>query len=185
MNFLETLASSIASYNKKQQLIFIAATLGCVAVLIAGSLTYLAIQRAADIETITHIQECIKKNDILLMQSERVRAEEERIKALLDDNKGFSIKTFFETLTLDQKLKPELGWDTEVRSIEGNDTFDEIILTATFKKQTTQSLVSLLNVLERSEIVYIKELDIKKEEKKTISFEIILATKKRKQFWED
>jgi len=114
-----------------------------------------------------------------------VRAEEERIKALLDDNKGFSIKTFFETLTLDQKLKPELGWDTEVRSIEGNDTFDEIILTATFKKQTTQSLVSLLNVLERSEIVYIKELDIKKEEKKTISFEIILATKKRKQFWED
>jgi ATP-dependent Lon protease len=185
MNFLETIATHIASQNTKQQQIFIAAVLCSIALLIGGSLTYLYMQRASDIETIIQIQEQIKKNELLMAQSERIKAEEERIKELLDENKGFSIKTFFETLMLDQKLKPELGWETEVRSIEGNDTFDEIILTAQFKKQTTQSLIALLNVLERNEIVYIKELDIKKEEKKTISFEIILATKKRKQFWEE
>jgi hypothetical protein len=185
MNFLETIAATIAAQNNKQHVLFISFALGGMTLLMGGCLAYLYMQRAHDIETITQIQEQIKKNEILIIQSERVKAEEERIKALLDENKGFSIKTFFETLTSDQKLKPELGWDTEVRSIEGNDTFDEIILTATFKKQTTQALVSLLNVLERSEIVYIKELDIKKEEKKTITFELILATKKRKQFWED
>ena len=185
MNFLESLSQTIAHQNQKQHHIFLGIFLGSIVGLAGGIIVYTYMQRDADCATITLCQEQTKKNDMLIAHSNRIKAEEERIQALLDENKGFSIKTFFETLILDQKLTPEPGWDTEARSIEGNETFDEIILTALFKNQTTQSLVTLLHVLETHEIVYIKELEIKKEAKKTISFEIIIATKKRKQFWED
>lgn len=185
MNFLDTIADQIARQNNKQHQTFIATILGVALLCLGGIVYFLYTQQAGDITTLTELYDASKKYDALIMKNEKIKAEEERIKALLEENKGFSIKTFFETLTREQKLTAEAGWDTEIRGIEGNDTFDEVVLSATFKNQTTQSLVALLGVLDTNEIVYIKELEIKKEAKKTISFTITIATKKRKQFWED
>jgi len=185
MNFFDVLATTLAEQNKKQHKLFLLASLGIIVALSISGLYYLHMQRGSDIEELVALQELSKKNDGLMMKSERIQLEADRIQTLLESNKGFSIKTFFEGLTQEQKMKPEAGWETETRSIEGNDTFDEILLPATFKGQTTQSLVSLLAALENHELVYIKELEIKKESAKTISFQITIATKKRKQIWED
>jgi len=185
MNFLDTITQTISRHNTKQHQFFLAAVMGTAVAVLVGIIYFLYTQRATDIETLLSLQEASQKNNVLIMKSDRIKLEEDRIKGLLEENKGFSIKTFFETLTLEQKLTPEPGWDTEIRSIEGNDTFDEIVLNATFKNQTTQKLVTLLTVLDNNEIVYIKELEIKKEPKKVITFTLTIATKKRKQFWED
>ncbi|MDQ5940865.1 MAG: hypothetical protein QG632_591 [Candidatus Dependentiae bacterium] len=185
MNLLDTISDAIAQQHKKQHRIFIAATAAIIAAMLGGIVYFLYAERESNIQLINELKEQSKKNDALMAKSERIKAEEERVQTLLEINKGFNIKTFFETLTSNQKLKAEPGWDTERRDIDGNETFDEIVLAATFKGQTTQSLVSLLGTLENNEIVYIKELEIKKDGKKTISFELTIATKKRKQFWED
>jgi hypothetical protein len=185
MSFLESIANTITHQSSKQHQLFLATVIGTVLVGLSGIIYFLYMQRDADVATLIDLQEASKKNNTLIAKSDKIKAEEERIKALLEENKGFSIKTFFETLTREQKLTAEAGWDTEIRSIEGNDTFDEIVLSATFKNQTTQALVALLGVLDNNEIVYIKELEIKKEAKKTIAFTLTIATKKRKQFWED
>ncbi|MDQ5890386.1 MAG: hypothetical protein QG604_260 [Candidatus Dependentiae bacterium] len=185
MSFLETIADTISQQTKKQHKIFILTIGSLLSLSLIGIVYFLYAQRDGDIQTITSLYEQIKKNDSLMAKSERTKAEEDRVQALLESYKGFSIKTFFETLTSEQKMKAETGWETATCNIEGNETFDEIVLAATFKGQTTQTLVSLLNALETHENVYIKELEIKKEGKKNITFDLTIATKKRKQFWED
>jgi len=185
VNILDAIADKIIHQTGKEHRIFLSVVLGLLALALAGTTYVLYMQREADIEAINGLNEIIKKNDALMAKSERISAEEERIKALLDEHKGFSIKTFFESLTNEQKLKPEPGWDTEARAIEGNDAFDEIVLTAQFKGQTTQALVTLLGVLDNNPIVYVKEVAIKKEGSKTITFDLTIATKKRKSIWED
>lgn len=185
MNFFESLIESVSQQTKEQHKLFVASLLIGAFVSCAGLLYYFYMRRAADIATIQTLQEQSRKNDVLLNKSRAIQAEADRVQALLENNQGFSIKTFFESLTQEQKLKPEPGWETETHSIEGNDTFDEIALPASFKNQTTQTLVSLLGALEHHEIVYIKELEIKKEGPKNIGFQLTIATKKRKQIWED
>ncbi len=185
MSFLETIIQTITQQTSKQHQVFLISVMSVAFASIGGIIYFLYTQRATDVATLIALQEVSQKNNVLIGKSEKVRAEAERISGLLEENKGFSIKTFFESLTQEQKLKPEQGWGTEIRSIEGNDTFDEIILNATFKNQTTQALVGLLGVLDNNEIVYLKEVEIKKETPKTITFVLTIATKKRKQFWED
>jgi len=185
MSIMHDAASRIARQSAKEHQTFLLISLAVATALLGGMIYFLYSQQDTTIEALKALAEQIKKNDALIATSERIHAEEERVKTLLEDNKGFSIKTYFESLTHDQNMKPEPGWDTETHAIENNDTFDEIVLTAQFKNQTTQSLVAFLGIIEESEIVYIKELTIKKDGPKTIVFELTLATKKRKQFWED
>ena len=185
MNFFETIAETIAHQSKQRHKVLVTSVLGGVFMVCGALLYFFYTHREADVQTITSLQEQSKKNDALISKSACIQAEADRIQALLESNQGFSIKTFFESLMQEQKLKPEPGWETETHSIEGNDTFDEIALPASFKGQTTQTLVNLLGALEHNNIVYIKELEIKKEGAKNISFQLTIATKKRKQIWED
>lgn len=111
---------------------------------------------------------------------EKMQKEEERLEKLLEIDKDFNIKTFFEQFCSQQNITPEANWEATTQEFNGSDKFDEVILPVTFKNETTQKLVTILEELNKKEIVYIKELVIKNENNGKIIFDITLATKKLK-----
>ena len=185
MEFFDNAAQHIITQNSKTMRTYLLVGLSLMFLAASGIVYFVYARRNAAIETLERLYQQAKNNDHIVAEHAKIKKEEERIQTLLENNKGFSIKSFFEQFCSEHNVTPEQGWDTEVRSIEGNEQFDEIVLPASFKKQSTQALVTLLNSLDANEIVYIKELDIKKEEKNSISFNLTIATKKQKRFWQD
>lgn len=185
MAALDQIIITLTSLDRKKFNLYLGIFLGVTALMAGGVIYWLHQKRSAQIKELTTLHEQTQKIDRIVENSEHVQAEEERVQNLLEENKGFSIKTYFEQFCSEHNVTAEQGWDTESRSLEGNEAFDEVILSATFKNQTTQSLVTILTSLNYNEIVYIKELEVKNEGSRKISFTLTIATKKRKQFWED
>ena len=119
-----------------------------------------------------------KKSRALIDDNKQMQAEELRLKQLLDKNREFTIKGFFESFCRDQNLNPEPGWDA--RSEQVNDRFDEVLLPAEFKDQTTQKLIAVLDELSKKEIVYLKEVTVRNQSNGKISFGLTIATKRYK-----
>lgn len=185
MAAMDSIIQHLLRADSKRFLQYCGGLIGFAFVASAGVIYILYTTRAAKIETLSQLHEQVRKNDKIVVESDKIKAEEERIQGILNDNKGFNIKTFFEQFYRTHNVQPDGDWDTETRSIDGNDTFDEVVLPVTFKNQTTQSMVTLLSALDKHEIVYLKELDIQKSEGKVITVSLTIATKKRKQFWEN
>lgn len=185
MTQLDKLVTLITSLDRRTFTIYLGAVLGCIAALSCALLYWLYSTRAAQIVAWNKLNDQVERVQRLAEKHDRISREEDRIQGMLEENKGFSIKTFFEKFCSEHGVTAESGWDTEQRSLEGNDSFDEVILNATFKNQTTQSLVTLVGSINNTEIVYIKNIEIKNDGNRSISFNLTIATKKRKQFWED
>jgi len=115
----------------------------------------------------------------LIKQNDRMAQEIQYVRTLLNNNKTFNMSTDFEEFCKRNQVTPEAGWKAEVEEkIEGSD-FEEVILRATFKNQTMQKLVELLQDIYKKEMVYLKGLEITNEGKK-ITLELTLATKQYK-----
>ncbi len=112
----------------------------------------------------------------IIDSNRRLAKDEQRLKNLLEQKRGFSIQAFFEQFCRDQNITAETGW--AARPAEHvSDIFDEIILTARFKDLTSNKLVKILDALNKEEIVYLKELQIKTGTSKKIAVSVTMATK--------
>lgn len=185
MEFLTQLITTISGLDRKKLHLYLGVTLGGISLCTFGLWYTLHTRRNTQIEALKQLHDQSQKNDLIIRKSEHIKKEEDRVQLLLDENRGFSIKTFFEEFCREHGLQAEAGWGSETRSIEGSETFDEVLLSTTFTKQTTQSLVALLSSLDNNEIVYIKELEVKREGASHIGCNLTIATKKRKQFWDE
>ena len=134
------------------------------------------IMRTKQLRTLT------EKSFRLIQDNRDMVKEEQRWKEKLDKEKNFTMQGFFEQFCREQNITPEQGWNARTEPV--SEKFDEIILLATIKGQTTESLVGILAALEKKEIVYIKELTVRTESPGKISFDITLATKKYKSLTE-
>jgi len=114
----------------------------------------------------------------VIEKNKKMVAEELRLKNALEKKPDFTIKGFFESFCKEQNLTPDQGWDTRAESI--NEKFDEVVLSATFKGYTTERLVQLLMILDKEEIVYVKEVIVKSERDRKINFILTLATNQYK-----
>lgn len=125
----------------------------------------------------TRIAQLVSKNDLLAR-------EEQQIQELLESRPDFNMNTYFETFYTKHKIKPEPNWKPEEGTvIEGSKPdvkYQEIILKATFKNQTMQKLVTILQDIYNEQIIYLKGLEINAEASK-INFELTLATKQYKK----
>ena len=158
---------------KKQMIVF----LSFVTLTTFGIIYFSYRTSLSKMQEILHLHKLLQKSVVVLSNNERIEKEKTRIEELIIKNKDFNIKSYFEQFTREHAMTPESGWDTTTNPIEGNENFDEVILPATFKNQTTKTLEILLEAIDKKEIVYIKELSIRREEQK-ISFDLTIATKK-------
>ncbi len=182
MELFIKIATTLQELSKKQIQQYLLAFL-CGVCLVAGGMIYwIYLESNELLLEIKKIETLSKKSTKILADNEHMQIEARRIQELFDQNKDFTIKSFFETFCKEQGLVAEPGWTSRVE--ESNDRFDEVVLAATFKKQTTEKLVNVLIALDKKDIVYIKDLTTKNEGDKKISFDITIATKNMKKGFE-
>lgn len=182
MNIIDNIANYIQKINKKEfeKLLLIILLITSVSSL--GAIYYIYNSSSSLVLKIKEITKLANKTTSILNENKKMDYEQDRLTKILEVNKNFSIKTFFEQFCQQQGIPPESNWDTITVPVEGNEKLDEIILTANFKNQTTSNLTRMLENLDKNEMVYIKELIINHESNKKISFKITIATKRLKTF---
>jgi len=168
--------------HKKFQRYMLIALLG-IALLVGGIMYFIYDKKSDLINQIKQLNALSTKALTVIDDNRKMAQDEMRFQEIIARNKEFTIKGFFEQFCKDQDITPEAGWG-DVSSEAISDKLDEIVLKATFKNQTTEKLIQILNVLDQKEILYIKELVIKTEAPGKITFDLTLATKKYKSIIE-
>jgi len=181
MNFFKKTASYIQNLNKKDFDKYLALFISGLILLIIFIIYYIHTTSNNLIYKINFNKKLSLKTEKIINNYQRLKSEENKLLKLLEKNKDFNIKTYFEQFCSQYQIIPESNWETTTRSFPGNEKFDEISLTATFKNQTTKDLVNLLEAFDKKEIIYVKELSITSEQDKTITINITIATKKYKR----
>jgi len=182
MEALKKFAAYIQNLDTKQSQKFILITLSAVTICVCG-LTYFIQEKKDELITkITQLNKLAEKAARIIVDNKKMTEKEFHLKDILDKNKDFTIKGFFEQFTRDLGITAESGWETRSETI--NEKFDEVTLPAVFKGQTSESLVKFLETLDKNEMVYLKELSIKKEAQGKITFDVVLATKQYKPLLE-
>lgn len=157
---------------------YLLVTLASIGLLIGGCM-YFIYSTCSNLDTeIVKLQNSKKKTRKMLLDFATIDAEETRLRAVLEQHKKFNLTVYFEEFCKNSGFSATPGWSTTATVI--NPQVDEIALTATFKSQTTESLVRMLQIFDKTEIIYIKNLHIKSEPGKKITCEITLATVKTK-----
>lgn len=159
---------------QKYLMIFLLAVLST-----AGLVVYYIHQKQSElIARINQLQILSNKAFKLIDSNKKMAQYEQEIKERLDKNKGFTLQSFFEQFYRQQNLIPEPDWNARRESL--NDKFDEIVLQTVFKGLDTEKIVSVLGALNATEMVYIKDLEIRSEGSGKLTLNITLATKKDK-----
>jgi hypothetical protein len=175
MEALDKIVAYIEALDKRQFRFHILGFFAGI-VLIAGSiLSYIASSKMDLINRLQALNKMAIKGCQIIDTHRRLVKDEQHLKLVLEQKRGFSIQAFFEQICREQSLTAEAGWAT--RSDHVSDIFDEITLTAHFKNLTTEKLVKFLDTLNKEEIVYLKDLQIKNSSNKTIATSITIATK--------
>ena len=182
MTFLDNFIVYIQNLNKKDFEKYLISFLLSILILLGSTIYYIYNKNYNLILEIKKLKELVIKTTNIIKDNVKIEQKEKQQQQLLEQNKDFSIKTYFEQFCKEKNVIPELNWgDTITREIEGSDKFDEVLLTATFKNQTTQIVLKILDSLEKNKLVYTKELTITNENNKKITFEITIATIKYKK----
>jgi hypothetical protein len=143
--------------------------------LLIGSGVYFMYSISEDLRSdISRLVAMQKKTRRLLFDYASINAEEMRLQTVLEQHKNFNLKIYFELFCKEQNLNPTSSFETSSTPI--NDQVNEIALTATFKGLTTEKIVTTLQAFDKTEIVYLKNIHIKKDKERTVTCEITLAT---------
>jgi len=173
------IAEIIQSLDSKKFQQYLLLFLICIATSVVALIFYINNQSLEIIKQTKRIETFANKSVKLLSSFQKLKQEETRISEMLEKDKEFNIKSYFEQFCKDQNLTPESGWeDTKIQDI--SEKFSEIELSSTFKGLTTDKIVSILEALDKKKIIYTKEVIVKSEGNKKISLELNLATIKAK-----
>jgi hypothetical protein len=179
MDIIIKFATYLNGLTKKQFHKFVIMIIG-VAFLIILGMIYFINQKSIDyLNQIKLFENLSNKAVTILEENQKMENEALRIQAILDQNKEFNIKSYFEAFCQQNNLIANQGWDT--RTDELNDKFDEILLSASFKGLTTEKIVAIVEEFYKKEIIYIKSMNIKQEQEKKVSLDITIATKSVKR----
>jgi hypothetical protein len=178
MEALQNLARYLQTLNHQQFKRFVMLSLGSMVGITILFVYFIYNKESELVDSINQLQTLSKKSVALIQEHRRMIQEEQYQREILDKNRDFTIKGFFEQFCKENDLIPEPGWDTRIEAI--NDQFEAILLAALFKNQTMEKLIKILIGLDQKEIVYIKDLVIHKQDVGKISFDLTIATRKYK-----
>lgn len=178
MDAINKFATYLQDLPRKKFQQYLLLSIGGIA-LATGLLIYIIYQKKASLIQYTiNLGKLSEKSAKIIGQNRTMTLEEQHIRDTIEKNKGFSMASFFEQFCREQNIAPEAGWEPHIEPV--NDRFDEVVLPATFKNQTTKNLITILSALTQKDIVTIKELRIRTQPDRKITFDLTLASKKLK-----
>ncbi|KKQ32656.1 MAG: hypothetical protein US49_C0006G0107 [candidate division TM6 bacterium GW2011_GWF2_37_49] len=182
MDFIIKVATYLNNLPKKQFQKLLLIVIVSAFMVIIGMLYFIHSKSIEYADQIKKLENLSNKAVLILEDNQKMEVEALRIQVILDQNKEFNIKSYFEIFCQQNSLTPNQGW--EPRTDELNERFDEILLSASFKSLTTEKIVKIVEDFYKKEIIYIKSMSIKQESEKKVSFEITIATKAIKRGFE-
>jgi hypothetical protein len=171
IKFAQVLQSLPQKQFERYVLIFLVG----VSCLVGGVTYYIYSQSGQLVDRIKKLEELSNKSMQILGDNAKAQQEAQRIQELLDKDKDFNIKSYFETFYKEQGITPEPGWDTKQEEI--NERISEVSLSALFKGLSMEKLVKILSALGAKPVVYVKDIAIKSESNKKLNFELTIATR--------
>lgn len=177
-NVIVKLANNIQELSTKNFQRYLLLFLGGIATLIIAMIFYINNASLETIKQIKQLENLANKSVKVLSTYQKLQQDESNISEILEKDKEFSIRAYFEQFYKDQGVNPE-NWDTKTLEI-GSDKFIEIELPVNFKGLTTDQVVKMLETLDKKKILKIKEVNLKSEGNRKISLELTLATIKAK-----
>ena len=183
MAWLEKLQSWIQNLDEKR---FYQYTVGCMAFLALSTFGLMFYYYRA---THSYYQKAIQINEsrdqvkVLLDKMQHVKQQQRRVDELIAQDENFKIAGYFEDLIASNHLAQKKASKIEVTSPAHEGKYQESILNAKFAAITMQDLTQLLQDIEQTKRVYIKELDIvaSKRTPQTIDVALTIATLEPKQ----
>lgn len=172
-----------APAKEMQRLLY--GAIGIVSLIVGGMIFFVYHKSHELVDQLRNVEKTAQSSERLIDEYERLEQDENRIEEMLKQSKDEDIRSFFEKFCKEQTMTPEEGWDPVPRAI--NDKFEEIMVQATFKNQTTQKLVMFLDAIEKEatekkKILYTKKVRIKRDQGgKTINFDLTIATIRMKR----
>jgi hypothetical protein len=184
MSKINEFITKLQSLEKKEFQKYLIIFLSTIALLSIGLLYYIYHTSSSLVQQIKKLNIQTHRIATLINKNKMLEQEERKIREILDKRPNFKMNTFFEEFYTKHNIKPETGWKPEegavITGTEEGISYQELILKATFKNQTMQKLVTLLQDIYKEPIIYLKSLEIEAEKTK-INFELELATKKYKK----
>jgi hypothetical protein len=174
MIFFNKIRDFIYGLEERQFYYYSGIFLGIVIILSAGMIYYQYDSTTELIDAIDEInEERINKVRPLLDKAARVKRKLKEINAMLAQEPDFKIGGYFKDLKLPMQYSIATPTQTD-----RDDNYIESALKASFNSITMKQLLELLQILEKTERIYIKELDIKKSVKpeNSIDVELTIAT---------
>ncbi len=174
MEAFNKLIATLEALEKKQFRQYLAGFLGAVALAAIMLISFIFNQKAALIARVKSLNTLTQKSYQIIEDNRSMVKEEMRMRDMLDKEKGFTIKSYFEQFCRDQNCSAEPGWETRTEDV--NESFEEVYMVATFKDITSEKLVQLLEAFNKKDIVYLKDVAIKTAGPAKITAMLTIAT---------
>lgn len=131
------------------------------------------------VETLQNALKAVDKQTIeaqdLLTRLEKVKRRSEEINKILEEDKDFKLKKFFDEAT--QKLQLKQYRDADIHQEEVlNKQYIQVTLSAQFKNINTKQLCTLLQAIEEKKRIYTIELNITKSGESSIDAALTIGT---------
>ncbi len=185
MKFFTQILQFIQQIPEKNMQRYMYMVIGGMGIVVSGVI-FLVHNKSTDlVEQFRKIEKLSRDAVPLFQDYEKIQRDEKRIQDQLEKYQGEDIKSFFELFCKNLGVTPQPGWDANPADI--NQKFEEITVKATFKGQTTQKLVEILDAIQKeaiskNKILYTKNVDIKHDQSKNqIAFDLTIATVRMKK----
>lgn len=172
MSFLQELSKK---EFERYLLIFLATVLAVA----LGIVYYISSTSTEYVNQIVTLQRLSDQAARVLAENDLLLQEQQRIQILFEQEKDFNIKSYFEQFCKQQNIVAEPGWDASSSDI--GDKFTETVLQATFKGQSMQKIVQVIDALDKKETTYLKEVTIRSEANQKITTELRIGTVRPKK----
>lgn len=182
MEFINQIHDFITQRSQKEiyRLLGIAAT---IIVLMLAGLTYYHFNRMSRLrKEMDVVNRARKETQKLLSRYTAVQKQRQEINAVLEKDRAFKIKEYFNALISDQNINQQNVKQIDVSQPQDlRNGYFEIRLDAAITNLSMKKLTELLYVLEKNQRIYIKELQITKTQQQAIDATVTIATLQPKE----
>lgn len=176
MELLKQLQNKIINFERKEFYQYTGIIFGTLSLITAG-LIYYYFSKTTELQaTLKKLNKNRQEVQQLLQEYKFVEKQKEAVNEMLDEERNFKLKSFFDTLTMQFNIRNQQQKEAEVTEELLHKQYTEIRLVAQFRQITMQQLCDLLNGIEQKQRVYTKELVITKTKGAALDVILTIAT---------
>lgn len=176
MDFLQKIQAKLVSFERNEFYKNVGAYFGIVFLLMLG-ITYYYFSKTSELQSsLKKINRNRERVRLILQEHKAVQKQRTEVNTMLNEEKNFKIKNFFDGIVQQHQLKLQQTKETEISEEVLQKKYTEVKLTAQFKQISTQQLCELLNSVEQKARVYTKELTITKTRGASLDVLLTIAT---------